>query len=70
MLMPKASMHKDNLSQPRKDDVGFTGKIVAMNAEAITQAMEQGADEDLGLCVLAADLPHVRAAAHGRYCVH
>ena len=37
--MPKTAMHEKNLSQPRKDQIGRTRQIAAMETETVTQGM-------------------------------
>jgi len=44
MSMPKAAVHKNNLPVPRKNYVGLSRKLLVMQAEAITHAVEKLSD--------------------------
>jgi len=39
MLMPKATMHKDDLSQSREDYVGSTRQIGTVDSEPVAQTV-------------------------------
>jgi hypothetical protein len=41
MLMPEATVNENDLSVGRKNEVGTTGQICAMQAKAISQTMRQ-----------------------------
>ena len=61
--MPKAAMHKNHLTAAGKYEVGLSGEVFAVDAEAVALAMQQGTKQYFGLCVLASDPAHVFAAA-------
>jgi hypothetical protein len=63
MLVPKTPMHKDHLPAAWKYEVRLSGKVFAVDAEAVALAMQQGTKQYFGLRVLAPDPAHVLAAA-------
>jgi hypothetical protein len=62
VLMPKASMHENNLPPARENDIGTAGKRVVMKTVAISHPVNQTADSEFGTHVLAPDRPHHQAA--------
>jgi len=58
MSVPEAAVDEDNGLVFAQDDIGFTRQIFAMQAEAVAGAVEHGADEEFGLCILSANLAH------------
>jgi hypothetical protein len=66
MLVPEAAVNKYHFPAGRKDDIGFSRKIFAMQAESVTEVVNQPAERKLWTRVFAADAPHVGAAAFCR----
>jgi hypothetical protein len=66
MLVPEAPMNKYHLPAGRKNHIRFSGKIFAMQAESVTEAVNQAAKCKLWIRIFAADAPHVGAAAFCR----
>jgi hypothetical protein len=58
MLVPKASMHKNDLSEARKHEVGGSRKVAAMQSEAIAERVNDTPDQNLGFCVFPANPGH------------
>lgn len=44
MHVPEAAVDVDNLSQLRQNDIGRAGKVAAMQAESVSQGMDQPPD--------------------------
>src|SRR2546421_12677238 len=70
MLMPKATVNLDNFSAGTENEVGFAGKVLVMEAETITKAMEESSHFKLRLHAFASDAPHVLASLLRRELVH
>lgn len=66
MLMPEASMDKDNRLIFRKDDIGTARKPPVMEPKAKPHAMQHRTKYHLGFCVSRADAAHVPASSHWR----
>ncbi len=62
MLMPEATMHKDDRLVPGKDEIGFPGQMFRMQSITQTSRMHCFADQQLRLCVAAPDCSHIPAA--------
>jgi hypothetical protein len=62
MLVPEAAMNKYHFPAGRKNDIGFSWKILAMQAESVTEAVNQPAEHKLWTRIFTADAPHVGAA--------
>ena len=58
MPMPKATMHKDDLTVSWQNDIGNAGKISTMQPESVAQAVQQSANRKLRLGVRLADERH------------
>jgi len=58
MNMPEAAMNEDHSLPAGKDDVGSAGKVFAMQTETVAEGVEELADTEFGLGVLAADSGH------------
>jgi DNA (cytosine-5)-methyltransferase 1 len=54
MLVPKATMHKNDLLAGGKDDIRTAGKVTAVQAKSIPEGMHQTSDKHFGLGVLRA----------------
>jgi hypothetical protein len=59
VAVPKAAVDEDDGFVFGKDDVGAAGKVFGVEAEAEAESVKDGADEDLGLGVLAFDAGHI-----------
>jgi hypothetical protein len=68
--MPEASVHKDQLPSPRKDDVGAAGQIAHVNSVAVACLVERGAQGFFGSRIFPTNPRHQRAASIGRKPVH
>jgi hypothetical protein len=68
--MPEASMNEYDGAESRQDNVWPPWQIAPMQAEAITEGVNETPDGDLGFGVLAANAPHILAAAHRRKPIH
>jgi hypothetical protein len=66
MLVPEAAMNKYHFPAARKNDIGFSRKIFAMQAEPVTEAVNQAAECNLWIRVFAGDTPHVGASVFCR----
>ena len=66
MAVPKAAMDKYNFPGSSKDKIGFAGKIGGVKPESVAHAMNQAANRDFGLAILAADATHPLAALFWR----
>lgn len=60
--MPEAAVHEYDRIVPRQNDVRLTGKILAMEAEAVAQRVEEGSDANLRLGVLPSYRSHIAAS--------
>jgi hypothetical protein len=58
MLMPKASVDKYHFPARDKNEIGCSRQIPAVQAESVTEPMQQAAHNELRICVLAPDLAH------------
>jgi hypothetical protein len=70
VLMPKASMHEDNLPPARENQVGTAREGVPMQTVTISHPVNQAAHSELGAHVLAPYCPHHSAALFRRDPVH
>lgn len=70
MLMPETPVNKNYFLLFLKNDVRVSRKAPTMNAIAITHAMQEAPDLHFRSHVLAANAPHVGAAAFDRNCVY
>lgn len=61
--MPEASVHEDHLARGPEDDVGFSGKVFAVEPVAITKRRHEAADDEFGLGIRGPDRGHVGGAA-------
>ena len=68
--MPEASVHKDQLPLPRKDDVRATGQAAHVNSVAVARLVERGSQGFFGSRIFPANSRHQRAASVGRKPVH
>ena len=59
--MPETAVDKDHLATGGEDEVRLTGEVAAVEAEAIAEAVGEGADEPLGGGALGADAGHMRS---------
>jgi hypothetical protein len=66
MLVPKASMYKNHFSARGEHNVGLSGKVFAMQAEAVAETVNQAAERNLWARVFTANALHVSAAAFWR----
>ena len=66
VLMPEATVNKDYLFQLRENDVRVSRQALAMKMIAIPQAVQKFPDVELRTHALAANAPHVLAAAFWR----
>ena len=48
MLMPETSMHKDDLLAGPEYEVGLSGQVLGVEAEAVAHAVDAGADQHFG----------------------
>jgi hypothetical protein len=63
MLVPEAPVNKYHFPEGRKNQIGFSRKIFAMEAEPVAEPVNQAAKCKLWARVLAADARHVGTAA-------
>ncbi len=70
MAVPEAAVDEDDRVVFGKDDIGFAGEVFPVQAEAVAGAVEHGADLQLGLGILAADLRHVPRSLLWRQRIH
>jgi hypothetical protein len=63
MLMPKASMDKDNSAMLRQDKIGFSGEVFSVQAEPEPHPMKGRANHFFRNSVFALDLAHVPASS-------
>ena len=70
MLVPEASMHEYRFPSWPKNDVGAPRKLLGVQSEAIAQLMQCGANDQLGLSVLALNARHDAGARGFRDNVH
>jgi hypothetical protein len=59
MLVPKTAMNEDCLLVRPAHDVWFAGKLPRVEAESVTEPMNQRADDQFWLHAVRADSPHV-----------
>ena len=62
MAMPEAAMDKDHGAAPSKDEVGFAGQTLAVQAVPVAKAVHEPADGKLRLSVPTADPGHASGA--------
>lgn len=62
MPVPKATVDEDDLPPAGEDEIGFAGKVLAVQPEAVAHAVNEAADQQLDLAVLGADAAHQLAA--------
>src|SRR6185437_13719876 len=62
MLVPEAAVDEDHLAAAGKHQVRRAGQVAAVQTVAVAGAVDQAADEQLRLSVLAADARHDRAS--------
>lgn len=67
MPMPKAAMDEDNRVPSRKNDVGFSWQVPAVNLKPESPTVQQASNQLLRLGVTAADAGHHTAACGGVY---
>lgn len=65
--MPETTVNEDNLLQRWKDDVRMPRQASTMETVAITQSKEKTSNLKFWRHILAANMPHVPAAAFRRY---
>ena len=72
VLVPKAPVHKDDLVQARKDKIGRARQIATMQTVAESQAVNEPADQQLGLRIRLSDAAHtgakLRRRGESRHC--
>jgi hypothetical protein len=66
MGMPEAAMDENSGPVFREDNIGCTGKILAMQPEPITECVKSGPDNDFRFCVFAAYCGHIPASLFRR----
>ena len=62
MAMPEASIDEYRCSVFRQDDIRCARKAAGMKAESVSEAVEDSADDNLGLCIPASDAGHIPTA--------
>ena len=67
MPVPEAAMDEDDRTPSRKNDVGFSWQVPAVDAKPEAPAVQQASDQLLGLRVAAADSGHHAAACDAVY---
>ena len=70
MPVPEAAVDKDDGVIFRQNDVGFTGQVFAVPAEAVAGAVEHGADEQFVFRVFTFYRPHIFTALFWSQTVH
>lgn len=70
MLVPEASMNENHFPAGRKNNIWFSGEVLAVQPESIAHAVEHPSQQKFGGCVLRAYLPHVGTAPFGGELVH
>lgn len=65
MLMPETAMYEDHCPVAGKDEIGFAGQMLCVEAIAQTGSMQCPADQQLRLCMAAFDGSHIPAAGRG-----
>jgi hypothetical protein len=63
VAVPEAAVGEDDGFVFGEDDIGFAGEGFDVEAEAVTEAVEEGADDFFGDGVFPADAGHVPGAA-------
>ena len=58
MPMPETAVDKDDLSPRGEDEVWLAGELGAVEAEAVAEAVDEGAEEPLGGGAGRADAGH------------
>ncbi len=59
MLMPKAAMNKNDFAHAWENQVRFTRKITAVEAETESKTVNKRTNQQFWSCVAAANSPHV-----------
>jgi hypothetical protein len=70
MAMPEAAMHEDSDPIPGQDHIRGSGKVTAMDPEAVTSGEQSLPDPYFRFCVLTSDFAHNAAALSWRPIVH
>jgi hypothetical protein len=70
MLVPKTSMHEDNLPPSRENQVRRSRQGLLMKRVAVSEAVQESAHDKFWLGILSLDAAHDLAAACWRYFVH
>jgi hypothetical protein len=65
VTVPEAAVHEDDGAEPGQHDVRASGEVFAMQAEAVAEGVEGGADTHFGLRIGGADGRHVARAGCG-----
>jgi hypothetical protein len=56
--VPETAMNEDNSLIPGENNVGFAGKLSAVQAEAESFGKQLLAEQEFGLCILPPDAGH------------
>ena len=70
VAVPEAAVDEDGGFVFGEDNVGATGEVFGVEAEAVAEAVQKGADENLGFSVFAFDAGHIPGSALWREAVH
>jgi len=69
--MPEAPMNEYHFATRGKHKVGRSRQVFAVHAEPVSKAVDHAAKCELRTCILAADSPHIGAAAFcGKFVWH
>ena len=68
--MPEAAVREDNFLPAWKDNVGASGKVAAMQAESVSEPVDQAPQDKLRIRIFAADAPHIATAPFRAELVH
>lgn len=60
--MPKTAIHKNDLAETWKHNVGRAGKMLAVEAKPISDPVDQAPHDQFGARIFASDLAHDPAA--------
>lgn len=62
MLVPKTTVHENDLAAGRKYEVRFSWQVLAVQPVAVAHAVDKTANEHFGLGILGADAAHSLAS--------
>lgn len=60
--MPETAVHEDSFLSAWKDNIGPSGKVSPVQAESVSEPVDQAPQGDLRIRILASDTPHIVTA--------